>query len=148
MNLLDINRDVKLLAPGFSDIFHTALDDCRKAGFTDVAIFEGWRSPERQAQCYAQGRTTPGKIITNARPFTSLHQYGIAADIAFYKDGAWSWDGPYESITPIFLKHGFDPPPDFEKAHFQITYGHSITRIREITETSTLMGLWLTLGLI
>jgi peptidoglycan L-alanyl-D-glutamate endopeptidase CwlK len=46
-------------------------------------ILEGFRSMEKQAQYYAQGRTTPGNIITKARPGESMHNYGFAADLAF-----------------------------------------------------------------
>jgi len=60
------------------------------------ALFEGLRSHEQQAEYYAQGRTTPGKIITWAQPGCSFHQFGLAAD--FVLDGderpgvQWSWD--------------------------------------------------------
>lgn len=43
-------------------------------------IYEGYRSPERQDELYAQGRTKPGKIITNARAWQSSHQYSRAFD--------------------------------------------------------------------
>lgn len=46
-------------------------------------ILEGFRTLEKQAQYYAQGRTTPGAIITKARPGESMHNYGFAADLAF-----------------------------------------------------------------
>lgn len=39
------------------------------------------RSMERQAQLYAQGRTIPGPIVTNARPGHSFHNYGLALDV-------------------------------------------------------------------
>lgn len=43
-------------------------------------IYEGYRSEARQAVLYAQGRTTPGKIVTNAGPGQSMHGYGLAYD--------------------------------------------------------------------
>ena len=46
-------------------------------------IFEGKRSNETQARYYSQGRTRPGKIITNARPGESNHNHGNAVDIYF-----------------------------------------------------------------
>lgn len=46
-------------------------------------IFEGYRTPERQAELYAQGRTKPGAIVTNAAPGESRHNSGNAVDIYF-----------------------------------------------------------------
>lgn len=44
-----------------------------------------YRSPEEQDRLYAQGRTAPGPIVTNARPGESLHNYlpALAFDVAF-----------------------------------------------------------------
>lgn len=47
----------------------------------EPVVTEGFRSPERQAQLYAQGRTTPGEIVTKARAGESAHNYGLAADV-------------------------------------------------------------------
>ena len=55
-------------------------------------LFEGFRSPHRQRDLYAQGRTLPGPIVTKAPPWSSYHQYGIAGDFVLFIDGNWSWD--------------------------------------------------------
>lgn len=55
-------------------------------------LFEGFRTPQRQRRLYAQGRTTPGDIVTKAKPWTSNHQYGLAADFVLFINGDWSWD--------------------------------------------------------
>lgn len=39
------------------------------------------RSFETQAILYAQGRTAPGRIVTNARAGHSYHNYGLALDV-------------------------------------------------------------------
>lgn len=57
----------------------------QNAGGLIPYIHEGYRSQERQAQLYAQGRTAPGPIVTNAKPGQSIHNYGMAADI-YWKD--------------------------------------------------------------
>lgn len=54
--------------------------------------FEAYRSPQRQAMLFAQGRTQPGPIVTKARPWSSFHQYGLACDFVLFLDGRWSWD--------------------------------------------------------
>ncbi|KRE92418.1 peptidase M15 [Frateuria sp. Soil773] len=48
----------------------------------DMALLEGYRSPERQAMLSTQAKT-----VTNAGAYQSYHQYGLAADSAFYRDG-------------------------------------------------------------
>jgi peptidoglycan L-alanyl-D-glutamate endopeptidase CwlK len=48
----------------------------------DMALIEGYRSPERQAELAAQGSN-----VTNAGAYQSYHQYGLAADCAFYRNG-------------------------------------------------------------
>jgi len=54
-------------------------------------MFEGFRTPQRQAWLYAQGRSRPGAKVTNAEPWTSCHQYGLAADFVLWLDNRWSW---------------------------------------------------------
>jgi len=48
----------------------------------DMAILEGYRSPERQNLLAGMGGN-----VTNAAAFQSWHQYGLAADCAFLRDG-------------------------------------------------------------
>jgi peptidoglycan L-alanyl-D-glutamate endopeptidase CwlK len=48
----------------------------------DMALLEGWRSPERQTLLAARGAN-----VTMAGAWQSYHQYGLAADCAFYRNG-------------------------------------------------------------
>lgn len=48
----------------------------------DMALLEGWRSPQRQAALAARGAA-----VTQAGPWQSYHQWGLAADCAFLRDG-------------------------------------------------------------
>ncbi|PWF39411.1 M15 family peptidase [Massilia glaciei] len=48
----------------------------------DMAILEGYRSPERQNVLASMGAN-----VTNAAAFQSWHQYGLAADCAFLRNG-------------------------------------------------------------
>jgi peptidoglycan L-alanyl-D-glutamate endopeptidase CwlK len=41
------------------------------------------RTRAQQAKLYAQGRTTPGKRVTNAKAGESPHNYALAADYVF-----------------------------------------------------------------
>jgi peptidoglycan hydrolase-like protein with peptidoglycan-binding domain len=60
-------------------------------GFS-LTITQGLRTFAEQDKLFAQGRTAPGQKVTNARSGQSMHNYGLAIDIAFYVDGKISWD--------------------------------------------------------
>lgn len=45
-----------------------------------------------QARDYAQGRTTPGAIITNAQPGQSPHNFGLAVDVTLISGAVDDWD--------------------------------------------------------
>jgi hypothetical protein len=47
-------------------------------------ITETFRGIAEQDRLYAQGRTTPGAIVTNAPGGSSPHNYGLAFDIAMF----------------------------------------------------------------
>jgi peptidoglycan L-alanyl-D-glutamate endopeptidase CwlK len=63
--LSDLHPDIRLLAEKF-------LDEAEDEGI-DVLVTCTYRSGIEQAALYAQGRTAPGKIVTNAKPGESLH---------------------------------------------------------------------------
>ncbi|MEO6276291.1 D-alanyl-D-alanine carboxypeptidase family protein [Roseateles sp.] len=54
-------------------------------------LFEAFRTPERQAWLYEQGRTRPGGIVTKAKPWQSFHQFGLGADLVLFVNGQWTW---------------------------------------------------------
>lgn len=49
---------------------------CKNHGI-DALIICTYRSDQEQAALYAQGRTTPGEIVTNAAPGQSAHNISI-----------------------------------------------------------------------
>lgn len=63
-----------------------------------IEPFEGWRSPDRQAFLYTEGRVagvgTPGHHVTFEMAWQSLHQLGLACDWVWYMNGAWTWTAP------------------------------------------------------
>lgn len=53
----------------------------------DFSVLEGVRSPARQRELYAQGRTKPGKIVTwtlNSNHFRKADGFGHAVDLVPY----------------------------------------------------------------
>ena len=62
-----------------------------------VRIVQGLRTIDEQNDLYAQGRTKPGNIVTNAKGGSSFHNYGLAIDFAILtdKDG----NGSFEDLS-------------------------------------------------
>ncbi|MDT9001751.1 D-alanyl-D-alanine carboxypeptidase family protein [Paucibacter sp. APW11] len=90
VNLKD--RDLSRLHPEFRTKVEQVLQRCQDEGIP-FRVFEAYRSPERQAWLYEQGRTRmTGGIVTNARAWASFHQYGLAVDFVLFEAGQWSWD--------------------------------------------------------
>ena len=51
----------------------------------DVRVIQGTRTYAEQNALYAQGRTTPGSIVTNARGGYSFHNFGVAFDVGLFR---------------------------------------------------------------
>lgn len=79
------------------------------------APYAGIRSLLSQDRLYAQGRTSPGGIVTNARGGESPHNYGCATDwVRWTMDGEpiWSdkedpcWKEFINAVTSVGLRPG------------------------------------------
>ena len=64
---------------------------CRAAGI-DVLITSTYRDHESQNALYAQGRTTPGRRVTNAKAGQSWHNHRCAFDFVPIVNGKAMWD--------------------------------------------------------
>lgn len=84
------SRDIADLLPVVAAKVKAFLAACDAAGI-DVLITSTLRDNESQAALYAQGRTTPGKIVTNAKAGQSMHNYACAFDIVPLRFGKPVW---------------------------------------------------------
>jgi peptidoglycan L-alanyl-D-glutamate endopeptidase CwlK len=106
----------------------------------DVEVSQGLRTWPEQAALYAQGRTTPGKIVTNATPAKSWHTFGCAFDIDVVDgSGVIDWSGTSPSwINAIAAgEHlGLTAGAEFrtfpDKPHFQLTGRFPVTPDDEV----------------
>lgn len=73
------SRRLEDLHPHVADLCRRHQAACTAAGIPFTVTFT-LRSMATQAALYAQGRTKPGKIVTNARPGYSFHNFGLAYD--------------------------------------------------------------------
>lgn len=83
---------------------------CKENGIS-IKFSEGYRTVAEQDALYAQGRTKPGNVVTNARgsSYSSQHQWGIAAD--FYLNMDIDGDGDkkddaFNDVTNMFSRVG------------------------------------------
>jgi peptidoglycan L-alanyl-D-glutamate endopeptidase CwlK len=76
------NRNWQLLDHEFAQRLLLVFKIMKETYGYDMAILEGYRSPERQNLLAAAGSS-----VTNAKAFQSYHQFGLAADCAFLRDG-------------------------------------------------------------
>jgi len=81
-NLGGASRDWNLLDADFRQRLLVVFQVMRERHGYEMVLLEGYRSPERQNELAARG-----SHVTNARAFQSYHQHGLAADVAFYRDG-------------------------------------------------------------
>ena len=130
-----------LLYPPFLIEMNVGLDRARKAGF-EMYPFETYRSYARQNELYMQGRATPGKIVTNAKPRDSWHHYGLAMDVARKVDGKWNWEfDPFE-ISKFFAGLQVTWGGSKDGPHYQWKHLLPIEKSKSIVEEAGVLGLW------
>ena len=77
-----------------------------------MCVYEGLRTQAQQNALYAEGRTLPGKIVTEARAGWSNHNYGLAVDIVPYlqgSEGALNWtveSAQYQAVVKALKAQG------------------------------------------
>lgn len=126
-NVKVANRSVDILHPDARMAWLRLLEAC---GNLDRAVFmaEGYRTAARQDALYAQGRTTPGKIITRSRGWESWHQTGRAVDFAFIHGLPYAESHPWAVVGQMAEVLGFEwggrwPAPKTDRPHIQWTGG-------------------------
>lgn len=139
------NKDIKALAPFMQKIAIEFIAECISQGL-NIDIIETYRSPDRQAYLYEQGRVRPGDKVTKALPWQSWHQYALAFDVAFF-DAAnkpyWpKKDDPvWDRVDAAAEKYGLETL-SFERPHYQITAGMHHTEAYRIAAKQGMLALW------
>jgi peptidoglycan LD-endopeptidase CwlK len=83
----------------------------------DVRVVQGLRTFAEQDALFAQGRTKPGKRVTNAKGGQSNHNYGLAVDMAPFKAGQPDWNNiaGFKTIGSEAKKLGLEWGGDWKK---------------------------------
>jgi len=133
-------RDITLCHPRLQTLSVNLIEECTKQGLF-IKIGETLRTVEEQDELYAQGRTKPGSIVTNARgsSYSSYHQWGTAFD--FYRnDGKGAYydkDGFFAKVGAIGealgLEWGGSWTSIVDQPHFQLSdWGSSTSGIKRL----------------
>jgi hypothetical protein len=112
-----------------------------------IAVTSGYRSLVEQAKLYGQGRASykyngveygdiKAQRVTNAQPGYSMHNYGLAFDIAVFNvDRKPIWSGSSYDIVgrlgqALGLEWGGAWKSFVDKPHFQYTFGLTTAKLR------------------
>lgn len=131
-NIRTLHLDAQKAARIFLAAFATAA--------YNVRIISGNRTYAEQDMIYAQGRTRPGKIVSNAKGGQSNHNFAIAWDIGIFVDGKYLPESPlYKEAAPIALAAttgvewgGHWTKPD--RPHYQLVTGKTMDEVRALFE--------------
>lgn len=142
---------IKLLHPKLREEAGKIYDEIYEAltGKARCRFSFTFRTFAEQDAIYQQGRTKPGKIVSQAKAGLSMHNYGLAIDMVFLvdKDGngtfeSAEWDTKtdfdadgksdwMEAVT-IFKQHGWEWGGDwkfYDAPHFQKCFGKSVREL-------------------
>lgn len=117
-----------LLHPKVRDTFRDFIDKAESGLKLQIRIVQGLRTFAEQDALYAQGRTTAGSIVTNAKGGESYHNYGLAIDVAPIDNGEPNWAYNWANIVAL-MPEGIVSGTSFkmrDKDHFEISFGHSV----------------------
>ena len=102
------------------------MSDLLIAQGVNVRVTQGLRTWDQQQALYDQGRTVPGKIVTNAKPGYSWHNFGLAVDLVPMLDTGPDWNdqhptwkqmlaaGQQVGLAEGALWHTFRDEPHFQ----------------------------------
>lgn len=114
-----------------------AMDEALAPQGIIIRVTQGLRTVAQQDALYAQGRSLPGKIVTNAKGGYSAHNFGYAVDLIPGLRSVDNWTPNWNSSSDdfkIMAKAGIDQglvwggawhsiidPPHFQLLDFPVT---------------------------
>jgi len=123
----------------------TLIERCYNRG-VPIVITQGLRTTSEQDALYAQGRTKPGAIVTNARGGYSFHNFGVAIDFALLMpdgkavswdmkrdgdaDGRADWYEVVDEAKALGFAWGGDWKSFKDYPHFEMTFGLTCAQYR------------------
>lgn len=130
------SRDINELIPPAKKRVQAFLAAAKAQGI-DLLVTSTYRDNASQNALYAQGRTTLGKVVTNARAGQSFHNYRCAVDVVPIRNGKPVWDAKdsvWQTVGALGKAAGLEWAGDWkrfkEMAHFQYTGGLTLAQLQ------------------
>lgn len=135
---------IQTLHPAVRDKAREFISLAEKEGI-NLRVTSALRTWEEQAALYAQGRTSPGSIVTNAKPGESFHNYGTAFDVVPIVNGSADWDSKeWNKIGILGKSVGFKWGGDFtsinDRPHFEMNFGKTLAQLKNRYTAGDLQG--------
>ena len=127
--------NLNLLKPKVKALATRLIKKCRQQEI-EIIVTQTLRTLEEQDALYAQGRTKPGKIVTQAKGGYSFHNFGVAFDICPIVNGKAEWqdENLFKKIGAIGKKIGLEWGGEWtsfrDLPHFQYLAGYSLADFR------------------
>lgn len=117
-------KNIATLRPEVQPIARALVHKAAQAGI-QIKILSALRSYEEQEALYAQGRTTTGAKVTNARGGYSNHNFGIAFDIGIFEGTKYLGESPkYKAVGALGMDLGLEWGGNWktivDQPHFQL----------------------------
>lgn len=122
-DLHGLERDIAPLSPEFRERLQRVMERMKQEFGHDVTVLETMRTPERQAALFAQGRSTPGPVVTWTR--NSKHSKGLAADLMV--DGKWDNPAGYAHLAQIAKQEGLRTLGARDPGHVELPADASVS---------------------
>lgn len=129
------SRKITDLHPKVADLCEQFVKHCEDSGI-DILITSTYRDYESQNALYSQGRTKPGKIVTNAKGGQSFHNHKCAFDFVPIVNGKAQWNdiGTFTECGEIAESLGLEWAGRWKKmkeyAHCQYTGGLTLAQLQ------------------
>ena len=117
-------QNIATLLPPVQPLARSLIAAAATAGFT-IKIISGTRTYDEQNTLYEQGRSKPGRIVTNARGGYSNHNFGVAFDIGVFEGGHYLDESPaYKAVGALGKQLGLEWGGDWksiqDEPHFEL----------------------------
>jgi hypothetical protein len=121
---------IKSLHPQLWGVASSFINRAEKELGIQLRVTDAQRSFSRQAELYAQGRTTPGEVVTNAEPGESFHNYAMAIDVVEIREGEAIWENErWDEIGSLGEDIGWEWGGGWfsfsDRPHFQWNFGYT-----------------------
>jgi len=149
---MDAPSEIRLseVHPKLADRVRSLSDALETVNIT-IRITQGLRTWGEQDTLYAQGRTAPGSVVTNAKGGYSAHNFGYAVDFVCMNAALPDWnrnDAQWQGVLLEAQKHGLAEGaswrtfPDYPHLYLQELPADPDDEMRYVFQEKGMDALW------